>query len=419
MRDILVIVDPIKGGAEMLEAARARHTDVRVIFTLDAETLRDLAVPEAEISAALLTVDPAIVCLWLGEDQARVAAVLPASEPGTAFTIRLAQLLGLPNIASTNPDRFRSKKAMRDHAKNRGVAIPHYAELLPNDDIVLFDASAPHILKPVDAAGSDAVTIIHSAEEASNHIATHTRNLFGQPINRWLLEEYVHGAEYAINTVSCGGRHAVIDIWEYCQPTDVRQRVYNHPYWNVLQLESGAEFDAIADYAADLLTRFDVTFGFCHIEAKRNPITGKLVLIEIAWRLAGADFPHAWEHLLGVDIYHDLDRLYGGEQVVLSQYLPDTEAGHVGVVFIQSAKDGVLLQLSGREEVERMEGVYRVTGAKPGQLVSCTLDLQSDVARAMIWAPSRAGLVSLAARIRATLVPEVLPLGSKMPSARL
>eukprot|EP00908_Phaeocystis_cordata_P022322 Transcript_4743.p1 GENE.Transcript_4743~~Transcript_4743.p1 ORF type:complete len:207 (-),score=102.38 Transcript_4743:961-1581(-) len=73
------------------------------------------------------------------------------------------------------------------------------------------------VVKPVEGAGSDGVSICNSAEEVRAAFATleGTKNVLGLTNYAVLLQEYLQGVEYVVDTVSRNGVHKCVAIWRY------------------------------------------------------------------------------------------------------------------------------------------------------------------------------------------------------------
>ena len=72
-------------------------------------------------------------------------------------------------------------------------------------------------MKPLNSAGSDGVFVVNNvaeAETAFNHIIT-MPNLFGDANTSVLIQEFLTGVEYVIDSYSYKGEHKCTGIWKY------------------------------------------------------------------------------------------------------------------------------------------------------------------------------------------------------------
>ena len=399
----VVVVDPIKGGADLRAALERDAIPLVNVYTLERQKLAELGVDLDHAGEHIFSSDPHEVAALLRGQQGTIRAVIPASEPSTPFPAELAPLLALPSNHDPHPDRFRNKETMRRHAHATGVRVPRF-QAIEHDAAFEMPGDDTFILKPLRAAGSDAVRLVTGADDARRHMRRHARDLFGHENTRWLLEEYVTGPEFAINTVTSNGCHQTIDVWEYCQPGDGATRAYDNPYWNVLQAPRDARWQALASLAASVLDAFQVRLGFCHLEVKQDLRTGEWHLIEIASRLPGAGMPWMWQAVWGLDVYRDLAALYGGTTLPVERWLPPADSALLGIVFIRNARAGVVRYVRGLDAVTALDGFVRVAAcALPGDRVEATDSLQNPVAKIMIQASNRPALEATADHVRALL----------------
>lgn len=73
------------------------------------------------------------------------------------------------------------------------------------------------VVKPVEGAGSDGVFICNSPDEVRSAYGSleGTKNVLGLTNYSVLLQEYLKGDEYVVDTVSRSGVHKCVAIWKY------------------------------------------------------------------------------------------------------------------------------------------------------------------------------------------------------------
>ena len=71
------------------------------------------------------------------------------------------------------------------------------------------------VVKPVEGAGSDGVSICNARDEvrAAYRAFEGTKNVLGLDNYEVLLQEFLAGTEYVVDTVSLDGLHKVVAIW--------------------------------------------------------------------------------------------------------------------------------------------------------------------------------------------------------------
>jgi cysteine synthase A len=222
--------------------------------------------------------------------------------------------LGLPGNGRQVALACRDKNVMRQRLHAHGVAVPRFstvagpADLLPAVDAV---GGFPCVLKPVDGTGSTNVVLVESAAELRagfERITGTATNSRGQRLaRRGLVEQFVDGPEYAVDTLSAGGRHAVVTINEYTMsplPYLTETGFFTPPALSASDVAVAGE---LAKRAADAV---GITGGPAHCEVKWG--AAGPVVIEIAARYAGAHIPELIRHATGVRHYLEGARIACG-----------------------------------------------------------------------------------------------------------
>ena len=120
-----------------------------------------------------------------------------------------------------------------------------------------------------------------------------SEDLFGQPCREALVQEYAAGTEYIVNTVSCGGRHYLTDIWRYRKIKIAdRGNAYDHA---LLVSEPTAEERELFEYVKSCLDALGFEYGPSHTEAMITPKGPRL--IEAGARPMGS--------ILDIDVFHE------------------------------------------------------------------------------------------------------------------
>lgn len=119
----------------------------------------------------------------------------------------LAEKLGLPGnnreciINSTN------KYAMRKAFKEAGLPVPFFQAVQEGESVC--PPSYPVIVKPTDRSGSRAITKVECEEELMPAIEAAISQSFEK---KAIVEEYISGAEYSVETISYQGIHYFLQI---------------------------------------------------------------------------------------------------------------------------------------------------------------------------------------------------------------
>ena len=115
------------------------------------------------------------------------------------------------------------------------------------------------------------------------------RDIFGYRNTEILLQEFLRGTEYIVNTASCRGRHAVTDIWRYDKiPLGDLGNPYNYA---ALVMQPTEIEKPIVDYVMAVLDALGFEYGPSHTEIMLTAQGPRL--IETGARPMGGFFPPA------------------------------------------------------------------------------------------------------------------------------
>ncbi|MBB3097905.1 cysteine synthase A/argininosuccinate lyase [Actinoplanes campanulatus] len=282
-------------------------------------------------------------------------ALLTMSEWHVVVTAQAAARL---RLVGADPDAVR---AARDKSRTRalcsasGVPIPAYHRLT---NAVLPPAfPLPCVIKPVDGALSSGVKLCRTGEEARQH----TQALLDQcaePNERGqrrtpavLIEEYLVGPEFSVETLTYQGRTHVVAITQkllsppplFFETGHVVPAALPEPTWQ-----------ACADLVRAALAAIGYEFGAAHVELRVTAAGPKL--IEINCRPAGDLITHLATLASGVDLVAELIDMHLGRAPRLTPDRSDAAA----IVFLPS-REGVVDRIEGMSQALAGPGVSTVS----------------------------------------------------------
>jgi hypothetical protein len=156
-----------------------------------------------------------------------------------------------------------------------------------------WDASEPitAVVKPVESAGSDGVTKCNNAEEVLAAVSSliGSINGLGQRNKAVLVQEYLTGEEYVIDSVSSNGVHKTVAIWKYD-----RRALNGAGFVCCGQVALGPdspEVPQLQAYAFSVLDALGFKYGPSHMEVKLMPSVDGFTpcLVEVGARCHGAE----------------------------------------------------------------------------------------------------------------------------------
>lgn len=314
-----------------------------------------------------------------------VHAVLPGNESSVELTDLLAEKLGLPGNGTAQTRARRNKYAMIECLTAAGLTAARQTLTNRLDDALAWVRALgewPVVLKPLDSASTDHVTVCHTEQDVidSFHGILASCNLAGHRNEQVLIQSYLDGLEYVVNTVSRDGRHYICDILESRKRTlNGSELIYD--YYRLMP-PKGAIQDALSDYIVKVLDCLGIRYGGGHAEIRMT--RNGPALVEIGARGMGplkstttmaAGTGHDMADLI-VDVLDDgqkFDDLYGK---------PYGFAKHAMVLYLSSTVAGTVTAMPLQD---KLHDIPSLIGAdflvKPGESIRPTNDLTSILAK--------------------------------------
>ncbi|AXI76791.1 ATP-grasp domain-containing protein [Peterkaempfera bronchialis] len=292
----------------------------------------------------------------------RPTAVIAASEYGVLLADALAAKLGLPHHRPEQAAARRDKELMVRALEQAGVPAARTGSV--RDEAELIELLArwgghPVMVKPRDSAGSDGCTISPDRETAlaAFRAIVDRRNLMGEVNHDVLVQEFLTGTQYIVNTVSIGGRHLVSEVYaeriDHIDGAPVLRHIISRP-----QLDA-AEAELVA-YVLKCLDALGIQEGAAHTEVMLTPAGPRLV--EVNSRVMGPSLaPDPYHAAFGYSHQHlVVERFLRPEEFALRLELPYTAARTVAKVFLRSDRPGVLLAVDGARILRRLPGFHSI-----------------------------------------------------------
>ena len=389
----VVVVDAFSSGRLLVPAIRARGYDCIHVQSMKspdaffAESLDRTQVPET-LYFSSECVDELVATLKLR----RVECVLPGCELGVEVADLLAQRLGLRRRNSIRRTRARrDKRKMHTYARRAGLRVPRQVCVSGLRGALSWKRSLRLervVVKPVDSLGSDGVSVCDTEADVAAALAPilGCRNRAGRINERALVQEYLSGDEYAVNSVSVSGEHFVLLVWRYRKRTTSNGRVlYDH---DSLVSESDAAARKLAPFVYRLLDALQIRYGPAHSEIvidERGP-----VLIELGARMDGVVSPEQDQRCLGhsqVELTLDSYLNPNGARLQLKNGYRLLQPGRI--VHLIARKGGVVQAAPGLHYVQEQCASYLdAKVANPGTTISVTRDLLTSPGHVLLAHPN-------------------------------
>eukprot|EP00903_Cladosiphon_okamuranus_P016162 g14915.t1 len=387
----VVVVDPFSSGALLAKRVIAEgYRCIRVFSVMDspvAKLVQEGTVLEFDATFQLddrSSDAEASIADLLGELNLvpwDIAAVMPGAETGVELADILSNRLGLASNGEELSMCRRNKHLMGEQVRRHGVRAVRQVLARSWDDCEAFlrdwnPEPFQAVVKPLDSAGSDDVYLCNSPEDVKEafSVIDGKVNGLGSVNEGALVQEYLDGTEYVVDSVSRNGVHRICAIWEY----DKRSvNGANFVYFGMkLNSAKGDREKEIVDYAVQVLDAMGVVHGPGHMEVKYTT-TGPC-LVEVGTRCHGGEgtWQDIAEECLG---YNQIDMTFNSYlkpaawEAMPMRPLDLKKAGRE--VFFVSRQSGMLRALPGLDEIRKFKSFRRQeVAAKPRDFVYQTVD---------------------------------------------
>ena len=206
------------------------------------------------------------------------AILTSATELGNVTACWVGEQLGLNTNSYQTALNTTNKSFMKNILLKNNI-LTAKCSLIEEDKIDFWD-KFPAIVKPSDSSAGRGLSYIQNKEELQGAIR---KARTYSPSKRILLEEYIDGKQFSVETISCNKIHQIVAI----------NHETIHPLPNIIETShtipadiSKSIKDKINAITFTILDVFNIKYGACHIELKVTP-DEKIYIIELASRTGG------------------------------------------------------------------------------------------------------------------------------------
>ena len=221
------VVDPFSTGAILASMLYERGYKVVAIYSANLEQLGNL---QNLVPLGLKLTFDAVLGFSNVEDMLKslkalpfpVIALIAGAETGVELADQLSERMGLITNGTALSEARRNKFVMGETIRAAGIRAVKQLRATTWGEISQWITEwnpMPFkvIVKPMDSAGSDDVTLCMSVQDVQNAFGNIMGKINGLGLvnKAVLVQEYLEGQEYVVDMVSREGEHKVAAIWAY------------------------------------------------------------------------------------------------------------------------------------------------------------------------------------------------------------
>ena len=336
--------------------AAARKLDVDVLIASEGNhSLSGLDAPGVKID--LNDVPASLRVLLAAAHERPFAGVIGTDDTSVELAVAAGIQLNLPHNPLSAVRLARRKDLARAHLSSASVMVPRHwridctQPLAHQIEKILY----PCVVKPVALSASRGVIRADNAEQLLRAIARVRAMLASEPQgderDTLLIEEFIPGAEVAIEGLLTGGQLEVLAIFDKPEPLD--GPFFEESYYITPSRHPPAVQTQIAARVAEACAAYGLREGPIHAECRINE--QGVWILEVAARTIGGLCGRLLRFGTG----------YGLEELVLLHTLgrrPDTrtEDGGAGVLMIPIQQAGILRRVEGILAAQRLPYIEEV-----------------------------------------------------------
>ncbi|MFI9778702.1 ATP-grasp domain-containing protein [Streptomyces sp. NPDC051956] len=325
----------------------------------------------------------------------RPVAVVAGQEPGVPLADLLGERLGLASNGSALSAARRDKYRMIETLRAAGIRTARQFKSTRVEAVVEWAKAQgewPVVVKPLSSASSDNVYICHDAGEASEAArqVLGAQSMFAEQNTEVLVQSFLEGTEYCIDSVSADGHTYTAAVWEYEKNVvPGGRKIYDR---DVLRYPDAAPVPELIAYVRTVLEALGIRHGLSHAEVI---MTGEgPALVEVGARLNGAMQPDFYRAVLGTDPATLAAHAYTDPATFAVRYGNGVYRPLKAAAVYESPTvlDGVVDEVDQAvvDKIAELECVHSVVvRSAPGRRIRPTVDLLSSPLRVFMAGPDQ------------------------------
>lgn len=318
---------------------------------------------------------PSLDAIEAAHRGAPLVGILAVGDRPAVLAARAAARLGLPFHPPAAADTSLNKRATREALRDAGLPVPRWVCVGTSTDsgAVTDGVRFPCVIKPLALSGSrgvmrvDAAADLPGALDRLRHIlrAPDVAVLHDPAHDTILVEDYIDGAEFAVEALMTAGRLRVLAIFD--KPDPLVGPFFEETIYVTPSAAPAGVRQAVVEAVTGAAAAIGLSHGPVHAECRVTP-DGCVYVLEAAARPIGGLCARSLRFSLRGDADVSLEELLlrhaVGEDVSRAER---TDAAS-GVMMVPVPQAGVYRGVSGLDEASAVPGVTQVhVTARPGQ----------------------------------------------------
>ncbi|WP_456275828.1 ATP-grasp domain-containing protein [Bacillus sp. AK128] len=280
-----------------------------------------------------------------------IKGVISFVDPYVTLAMKMSNQYGIEGFTHSAiemmEDKIQTRKALNDILANveHLIFTPEDSidELIENKHFQF-----PCIVKAPSSTGSKDVSLICNDSELKEDISRLQKKYENQPI---LLEEFIDGPQYLVETLVVNGEVEIIAIIE--QEITKNERFIITGYYSVLDMDPSLLKD-LEETLLAIVNKFGLNKGACHFELRLSNNTWKL--IEVNPRISGGAMNSMIYYSYGINLVEETLKLF----LSLPFDLTPKKKQYVYTYYLTIYTKGRLLKVTGKKRASQCEGVKEV-----------------------------------------------------------
>jgi len=402
----VVVVDPFSTGAALAALASSMGYKVVLLFSERDSPVAALVSsqhssmrhhPTVQHDSANANEEEALEATLAGLRalDVPVMAIIPGAETAVELADKLNARFGTRGNSLALTEARRHKFHMHEAVRAKGVRACMQRDCRTEGEMREFMSGVPSgtnvVVKPAKSAGSDRVYKCANAEEAVQAFGEicGVTNGLGHMSDSALVQEFLEGTEYVVDSVSRDGVHKAVAIWEY-DKRDANGRCFLY-YSMRLRTVEDPEIRRLVDYAHSVLDALEIFHGASHLEVKMTS-TGPC-LVEVGARCHGGE--GTWceiaKECVGYTQVEETLNLYlRPDRFDALPKAPQRLLKHGAEVFLVSYQSGQIRNIPGLDTVRALPSFLSLEmSMQPGGTAVPTVDCFTRPGAVQLLAASR------------------------------